>query len=115
MAVTENCEVCTLDLAVQRSRLQFAKDHVNDTVAQWRKVVWSDETKKLNGLALTRKKYVWHKVGEELACGNTIPTVKHGGGSIMLWVCFLAAGTENLVLREGAMNGKKYRQILEEN
>uniref|UniRef100_A0A8C4XEG9 Uncharacterized protein n=1 Tax=Erpetoichthys calabaricus TaxID=27687 RepID=A0A8C4XEG9_ERPCA len=28
---------------------------------------------------------------------NTIPTVKHGGGSIMLWGCFSAAGTGRLV------------------
>jgi hypothetical protein len=28
---------------------------------------------------------------------NNIPTVKHGGGSIMLWVCFSLAGTGKLV------------------
>ncbi|KAL1267852.1 hypothetical protein QQF64_033215, partial [Cirrhinus molitorella] len=35
---------------------------------------------------------------------NTVPTVKHGGGSIMLWSCFSAARTGQLVAIEGKMN-----------
>jgi hypothetical protein len=34
--------------------------------------------------------------------------VKHGGGSIMLWVCFSSAGTGKLVRIEGMMDGAKY-------
>ena len=46
---------------------------------------------------------------------GTIPTVKHGGGSIMLWGCFSVAGTGKLVRIEAKMNGAKYREILIEN
>jgi hypothetical protein len=53
------------------------------------KILRSDETKiKLFGL--NAKCHVWRKPG-------TIPTVKHGGGIIMLWGCFSAAGTGRLV------------------
>ena len=41
--------------------------------------------------------------------------VKNISGSIMLWGCFSAAGTERLVRIEGKMNGSKYREILDEN
>ena len=57
---------------------------------------------------LNAKRHVWSKPG-------TIPTVKHGGGSIMLWGCFLAAGPGRLVRIEGKMDGAKYREILDES
>jgi hypothetical protein len=50
------------------------------------------------------KHHVWRKPG-------TIPMVKYGGGNIMLWRCFSAAGTGRLVRIEGKMNGAKYREI----
>ena len=46
---------------------------------------------------------------------NTLPTVKHGGSSIMLRGCFSSAGTGALVRIERKMDGAKYRQIPEEN
>ena len=41
--------------------------------------------------------------------------VKHDGGSIMLWGCFLAAGTGRPVRIEGKLYEAKYREILDEN
>ncbi len=46
---------------------------------------------------------------------NTIPTVKHGGGNIMLWGCFSAKGPGRLICVKERMNGAMYREILSEN
>ena len=43
---------------------------------------------------------------------NLIPTVKYGGGSIILWGCFSSKGPGNLVRVHGIMNSMKYQEIL---
>ena len=80
----------------------------------WKKVLWSDETK-TELFGLHAKHYVWRKPNTAHQPEHTIPTVKHGGGSIMLWGCFSSAGTGKLVRVDGKMDGAKYRAILEEN
>ena len=63
------------------------------------KILWSDETK-IELFWLNAKRHIWRKPG-------TIPTVKHGGGSIMLWGCFSVAETGRLVRLEGKINSTK--------
>ena len=75
----------------------------------WKKVLWSDETK-IELFGHQGKRYVWRKPNTSHHPENTIPTKKHGGGSIMLWGCFSSAGTEKLVRIEGMMDGAKYRE-----
>ena len=63
--------------------LEFAKRHLK-TLTMRNKIIWSDETK-FELLGLNVKHHVWRKLG-------TILTVKHGGGSIMLWDVFQRQG-----------------------
>ncbi len=44
---------------------------------------------------------VWWRKNAELHPKNTIPTVKHGGGNIMLWGCFSAKGPGRLICVKG--------------
>ncbi|KAI4898645.1 hypothetical protein NFI96_026004, partial [Prochilodus magdalenae] len=46
---------------------------------------------------------------------NTVPTVKHGGGSPMFWGCFAASGTGLLDRVHGIMKSEDYQQILQHN
>uniref|UniRef100_A0A8C6TG47 Transposase n=1 Tax=Neogobius melanostomus TaxID=47308 RepID=A0A8C6TG47_9GOBI len=98
----------------KKSHLKFARSHMEDTATMWKKVLWSDETKNLL-FGPNAKRYVWHKPNTAHHPECTIPSVKYGGGSIVLWGCFSSAGTGKIVRIVGKMDGAKYRDILEEN
>ena len=83
-------------------------------MVKWKKVLWSDETK-VELFGHQTRRYVWWTPNTAHHHKRTIPTVKHGGGSIMLWGCFSAAGPGRLVKIKGKMNAAKYREILEDN
>ncbi|KAK3558387.1 hypothetical protein QTP86_017994, partial [Hemibagrus guttatus] len=97
-----------------RARLKFAREHLDDPEEDWENVIWSDETKiELFGKNSTCR--VWRRKNAELHPENTIPTVKHGGGNIMLWGCFSAKGPGRLIRVKERMNGAMYREILSKN
>ncbi|KAI4873602.1 hypothetical protein NFI96_001400 [Prochilodus magdalenae] len=107
-------KVPLLKRAHVEARLKYANDHLKDEPSYWEKVLWSDETKiELFGLNSTR--HVWRKKNAAYDPKNTVPTVKHGGGSIMFWGCFSAKGTGLLHRITGKMDGAMYRTILRDN
>ncbi|KAK3535335.1 hypothetical protein QTP70_008564 [Hemibagrus guttatus] len=97
-----------------RAHLKFAREHLDDPEEDWENVIWSDETKiELFGKNSTCR--VWRRKNAELHPKNTIPTVKHGGGNIMLWGWFSAKGPGRLIRVKERMNGAMYREILSKN
>ncbi len=86
----------------------------------WNHVLWSDETK-INLFGSDGVKRVWRQPGEEYKDKGVLPTVKYGGGSVM--VCMSAAGTGELSAAgtgelqfiEGTMNANIYCDILKQS
>ncbi len=60
-------------------------------------------------------KRVWRQPGEKYKDKCVLPTVKHGGGSVMVWGCMSAAGTGELQFIEGTMNANMYCDILKQS
>uniref|UniRef100_A0A8C5PIU7 Transposase n=1 Tax=Leptobrachium leishanense TaxID=445787 RepID=A0A8C5PIU7_9ANUR len=98
----------------KKSRLQYAKSHVDKPQKFWDSVLWTDETK-LELFGPMDQRYVWRRKNKAYEEKNTLPTVKHGGGSIMLWGCFASAGTGKLQRVQGTMNSLQYQEILDDN
>uniref|UniRef100_A0A1I7XAG9 HTH_Tnp_Tc3_2 domain-containing protein n=1 Tax=Heterorhabditis bacteriophora TaxID=37862 RepID=A0A1I7XAG9_HETBA len=84
------------------------------TSADYTKVVFSDESK-FNRFGSDGKKYVRRRPGEEFMPKYTIPTIKHGGGSVMVWAAFNRNGPGPHHIVEGIMDSTSYVRILENN
>ena len=96
-----------------QARLKFASDNIDKGNDFWNNVLWSDEVK-IQLYGHNQQKYVWREVGEAFNPKNTIPTAKHGGGSIMLWGCFASSGTGELKKVDGIMKKEDYLQVLQD-
>lgn len=93
-------------------RLKFAKDHLNWTAAKWGTVLFSDESK-FNLFCSDGQQTVRRAKGTRLKPQYCTMTVKHGGGSIMLWGCFSAQEVGPLYEITGIMDRFQYKNILE--
>uniref|UniRef100_A0A3P9JJA1 Transposase Tc1-like domain-containing protein n=1 Tax=Oryzias latipes TaxID=8090 RepID=A0A3P9JJA1_ORYLA len=78
----------------EKARLEFAKMCVDKPQSFWENIIWTDETK-LEIFGKAHQLYVRRLKNEAYNQKNTVPTVKHGGGSVLFWVCFAASGTGN--------------------
>lgn len=95
----------------RKERLAFAKSHKDWTVEDWKRVIFSDETK-INRFGSDGQRWTWARAGESLQPRSVKPTVKGGGGSLMLWGCITAQGVGYLAEIEGIMDQNLYLEIL---
>ncbi len=80
----------------------------------WNHVMWSDETK-INLFGSDGVKHVWWQPGEVNKDKCVLPTVKHGGGNVMVWGCMSAVSTGELQFIEGTTNANMYCDILKQS
>jgi hypothetical protein len=98
----------------KKARLRFATAHGHKGLTFWRNIPCSDETK-IELFGHNDHCYVWRKKGEACKPKNTIPTVKHGGSSIMVWGCSAAGGIGALHKIDGIMREENYVDILKQH
>jgi transposase len=93
------------------ARLAFARKHLTWTVIDWQKVIFSDESKFVlfgsDGI-----KYIRRPEGKRHDHRYQLPTIKHGGGCVMVWGCFRLGQIGPLHLIDGIMDKLVYRAIM---
>ena len=96
----------------RRERLQWAERCKEFTLEDWKRIVWTDETK-INRLGSDGRKWVWKDIGEPLNDRLVESTVKFGGGNVMMWGCMLWEGIGYATRIEGKLDAELYCAILE--
>ena len=91
----------------REARYKWAKAHEFCTVDDWKRVIFSDETK-INIWGSDGCKFYWSRPGDVLQAHHLDLTVKHGGGSLMMWGCITYAGIGYGCHIEETMNADVY-------
>lgn len=98
----------------KKLRLEFARAHAHWSAEDWEKVIFSDESK-MNRLGSDGRVWTWRKPGSALEARYVKPTLKFGGGSVMIWGCMMAGGVGTMQRIVGKMNASYYVDILSRN
>uniref|UniRef100_A0A8R1HJX2 HTH_Tnp_Tc3_2 domain-containing protein n=1 Tax=Caenorhabditis japonica TaxID=281687 RepID=A0A8R1HJX2_CAEJA len=85
-----------VSLKNRKARVEWAKQHLSWGPREWANHIWSDELK-------------FKIYAPQYQC----PTVKHGGGSVMVWGCFSDTSMGLLKIIFGTMDRYVYEDILE--
>ena len=88
------------------TRLRFAQRYENLTIDDWKRVIFSDETK-INKFNSYGRSCCW--IGPQ----HVHPIVKHGGGLVMIWECMTTFGPGAWYRIKGRIDRHLYKFILE--
>lgn len=95
----------------KKKRLEFARTVKNWTINDWKKVIFSDETK-INLKGSDGKRYVWKKKNAPLNDRFMERKVRYGGGGIMIWSCFGYKSVGYACRVDGGIDAAMYQNIL---
>lgn len=96
----------------RKRRMEFARKYRHWTLQDWKKVLFTDETK-INRVWSDGRSYVRRPVRAEFNPRYTRPTLKHGGGNIMVWGGMSWRGVGPIAKIEGRMDRFQYTDILQ--
>ncbi|GFX23628.1 transposable element Tc1 transposase [Trichonephila clavipes] len=100
-------------VSAETVRRILRKAGYNGRVARKKALNWNES--KFNIFGSDGRRMVWRKPNTSRHPKHTIPTVKHGGGSVMVWGCMAASGVGKLVFLDGIMYKMAYLNILQNN
>ena len=97
--------------ANRKKWLQFALEHKDWTVEQWKKVMWSDKIRftlfQSNGRVRVRR-----EMHEVIHPSCIVPTVQASGGSVMIWGCINWSGRGSASLCGNKMKSAEHLNVL---
>ncbi len=102
-----------LNMIQKRRRFLWAKAHLKWTVAKWKTVLWSDESKfeilfgKLGRHVIRTK--------EDKDNPSCYQRSVQKPASLMVWGCMSACGMGSLHIWKGTINAERYIQVLEQH
>ncbi|KAG1167232.1 hypothetical protein G6F71_009572 [Rhizopus microsporus] len=93
--------------------LLTAKRYQHWTIEDWRRIIWSNEAK-INRFNSDGRAWAWVRDGNSLQPKQVKQTVKHGGGSVMVWSAISVAGPGWLCKIDTTMDKELYLSILQD-
>ena len=88
--------------------------YLNKPIEFWHDVLFTDESK-YNIYGSDGRTRVWRRPNTAYDPKNTIKSVKHGGGNVLVWGCIGGKGVGNLEIIDGIMDHRVYIDILKRN
>lgn len=92
-------------------RKKWCRDYKNWTLDDWKNVIWSDESS-FTLFPTNGRVYVWRTPKEAYNPDCLLPTVKHGGGSVMIWAAISWYSAGPIIQMSGRITANDYLDIL---
>ena len=93
-------------------RLMWCRSRRGWSLKDWKRVIWSDECR-IELWQGSRGRRIRRTKLERFHQDCIAPTVKHGGGSLMVWACFRWNKLGPIIVIDGTMDRQKYIDTLE--